>query len=480
MRRGVSGARAGAARGWPPDGLLGVCAGAPRAKGGSAITVREKALAILSRVDRGGAYADILLDRALGGKDFPDPRDRGLLTELVMGTLRRRGTLDLSFSPFLSRPIEKTDAVVRNALRLGAYQLIFTRIPERVALFETVACVKRVRGEKPAGLVNAVLRAVVRAGKSPILPQDGLPRKAAELSVPLHLLTALIRSLGEEEAFAFLASSLEKPPFVVRANRFRSSREALLSRLSAAGMEPRPCRYAEDGIIIGKPGLVHADRGFRSGDYLVMDEGAQLIAPLLSPREGESVLDACAAPGGKATHLAALCMGKAGIVAADASAAREKTLRDTASRLGATGMTTAVHDFSKGPLPGFEEKFDRVLVDAPCTGMGVIRRNPDAKWRFRPDDPERMAGLQRSILRGAFASLAPGGILLYSTCSPLRQENEEVVKAFREETGAAILGREAAGNWPGPPDAWTPEGFVRLVPHRHGTDGFFAALLRKG
>lgn len=396
-----------------------------------------------------------------------------------MGTLRRRGTLDHSLSPHLSRPVEKADPLVRNALRLGAYQLLYTRIPERVALFETVAEVKRLRGEKPAGLVNAVLRGLVRAGKTPVLPEDGLLRKSVELSAPLPLLSALVRSLGEEEAVSFLAASLERPPFAVRANRFRVSREELLSRFSDAGMEPSPCRYAEDGILIGKPGFVHADTGFRSGEYLVMDEGAQLIAPLLSPRERETVLDACAAPGGKTTHLAALCGGKARIVAVDASAAREKALRETVARLGAGGVTTAVHDFSAGPLPGFEGKFDKVLVDAPCTGMGVIRRNPDAKWRFSPDDAGRMAALQRSILRGAFASLAPGGLLVYSTCSPLREENEEVVEAFRRETGAVLLGKEAAGDWTGPSDGWTPEGFLRLAPHRHGTDGFFAAMLRK-
>jgi 16S rRNA (cytosine967-C5)-methyltransferase len=189
--------------------------------------------------------------------------------------------------------MEKADAVVRNALRLGAYQIMYTRIPERVALFETVEAVKNVRGEKPAGLVNAVLRGLLRVGKTP--PDgEGLARR----SVPLPLLEALVRSMGEEEAVAFLSASLEKPPFAVRANPFRVSREALLARLCAAGMDPFPCRYAGDGILLGNPGGVHDDPGFRSGEYLVMDEGAQLIAPLLSPREGESVLDACAAPGG--------------------------------------------------------------------------------------------------------------------------------------------------------------------------------------
>jgi 16S rRNA (cytosine967-C5)-methyltransferase len=431
-------------------------------------------------VDGGRAYADILLDRALSEGDFPDVRDRALLTELVMGTLRRRGTLDFYLSPHLSRPLDKADALVRNALRLGAYQLMYTRVPDRVAIFETVAAVKSVRGEKPAGLVNAVLRAMVRAGKTPLPPGVGGPlRTAAELSVPLPLLHAVLKSLGDNETVPFLETSLEKPPFAVRANTFRTTRDALVARLAESGMEPAPCRYASDGVILGKPGGVHADPGFRSGEYLVMDEGAQLIAPLLSPGDGEEVLDACAAPGGKTTHLAALSLGKARITAVDVSQARVRMLRETVARLGATGIATAVHDFSSGPLPGAPERFDKVLVDAPCTGMGVIRRNPDAKWRFDPGDPARLAALQRAILRNAWPSLKPGGLLVYSTCSPLREEDEEVVEALRRATGALLLGREAAKEWPGPADAWTPEGFLRLAPHRHGTDYFFAVLLRK-
>jgi len=431
-------------------------------------------------VDRGRAYADILLDRALREKEFPDARDRALLTELVMGTLRRRGTLDSFLSPHLSRPMEKADALVRNALRLGAYQLLYLRVPERVAIFETVAAVKSIRGEKPAGLVNAVLRAMVRAGKTPLLlGEEGPLRKSVELSAPLPLLHSLLRSLGEEEAVSFLEASLEKPPFVVRANTFRTSRDALVARLAEAGMDPVPCRYASDGILLGKPAGVHADPGIRSGEYLVMDEGAQLIAPLLSPGEREEVLDACAAPGGKATHLAALSGGRARILAVDVSEGRGKMLRETVTRLGTKGITTAVHDFSAGPLPGAPERFHKILVDAPCTGMGVIRRNPDAKWRFDPADPGRMSSLQRAILRNAWASLKNGGLLVYSTCSPLREENEEVVEAFRRETGAILAGKKTAGKWTGPADAWTPDGFLRIGPHRHGTDYFFAALLRK-
>jgi len=429
-------------------------------------------------VDRGGAYADILLDRAQ--RSLSDPRDRALLTEIVMGTLRRRGILDSALSAHLVRPIEKTDAWARNALRLGAYQIHYTRAPERAAIFETVAAVKKVRGEKIAGLVNAVLREMVRAGTAPFLrTEEKEGRPAVVHSAPAALASALSRSLGEKEAAAFLANSLDKPPFVILANPFRITRDDLVARLASAGMSPSPCRYAPDGIVLAEPSGVHADPGFRSGEYLVMDEGAQLIAPLLSPLGGEKILDVCAAPGGKTTHLAALAGGRAKIVAVDVSEGRLRLLRETIARTGATAVTARRHDFRAGPLPEAAALFDKVLVDAPCTGMGVIRRNPDAKWRFRPDGPHEMAQLQEAILDHAWTSVRPGGLLVYCTCTPFAEENEKVAESFCTRHADARAHREGVGGWPGPSDAWTPEGFLRLLPHRHGTDGFFAALFRK-
>ncbi|MGE5188470.1 MAG: 16S rRNA (cytosine(967)-C(5))-methyltransferase RsmB [Gemmatimonadota bacterium] len=441
--------------------------------------MRAAALGILARVDRGGAYADILLDRALRQGAYRDARDRALLTELVMGTLRRRGTVDRVLSAHLPRPLAGTDPVARNALRLGAYQLLYTRVPQRAALFETVEAVKGARGEKVAGFVNAVLRAVARSRKAPLpaAPEDA-DREEARLSVPAPLFDALVRTLGEPEGLAFLSASLERPPFTVRANPFKVSRAALVARLAAAGFAPSPCRFAPDGVVLGAPGGVHADPGFLSGEYLVMDEGAQLIAPLLSPRPGDSVLDACAAPGGKTTHLAALSEGKARIVAADRSAGRRRVLAATLARAGTPGVETAAHDLAAGPLPGSAGRFDKVLVDAPCTGTGVIRRNPDAKWRFRPEDPARMAALQAAILANAWASVARGGVLAYATCTPLREENEEVAARFLAEARDAAPAPPPP-DWPGPPGARTADGFIRLSPHRDGTDGFFAALFRK-
>jgi 16S rRNA (cytosine967-C5)-methyltransferase len=430
-------------------------------------------------VDRDGAFADIVLDRTLREARFPDPRDRGLLTELVMGTLRRRGAIDYALLPFLSRPLEKTDAYVRNALRVGAYQLFHTRIPERAALNETVAAVKEARGGGAAGFVNAVLRGIVRAGKVPALPPEGDPRRLpAELSAPKALIDAVARSLGEGEAREYLVACLGKPPFAIRANPFRAEADRLLARLEGEGREPARCRHAPDGILLGRPAPVFSDPPFLEGAYLVMDEGAQLIAPLLAPAAGDRILDACAAPGGKTTHLAALSGGKAGIVAADVSVARLRLLRETVSRTGAPGIEPVLHDFSRVPLPDTRGTFDKVLVDAPCTGMGVIRRNPDGKWRFRPEDVEGMARLQAAILRNAWAALRPGGLLAYCTCSPLREEDEEVVRAFLAgHPRASVEGVPAS--WPGPPDSRTGDGFLRLYPHRHGTDAFFAALLRR-
>lgn len=456
----------------------------PNAKGSKPprMTVRSEAIRILARVDGDGGFADILIDHALREGSFPDPRDRGLLTELVMGTLRRRGTLDAVLRPHLSRSLEKTDLSVRNALRLAVYQLLYMRIPERAALFETVEAVKSLRGEQVAGFANGVLRSVLRDGTRVKLPEGPwAARVGAECSAPEALATALMRSMGGPEAALYLAAALEKPPFAVRANPFCVTRDALVGHLTEAGREPKPCRYAPDGIVLGAPSAVHTDTDFRQGRYLVMDEGAQLIAPLLLPAAGEEILDACAAPGGKTTHLAALSGGKARILATDQSEARVAMLRETVERLRAPGIETRVHDWSAGPLPGSEGRFDKALVDAPCTGMGIIRRNPDAKWRFQPEDPVRLAALQRSILDNVWQALKAGGTLLYCTCSPLREEDEEVVSAFAAETGATRIGRGMilARGWPGPQDAVSEEGAVRLLPHRHDTDGFFAALLRK-
>ncbi len=431
-------------------------------------------------MDRDEAFADIVLDRTLRESPFPDPRDAGLLTELVMGTLRRRGTIDFALLPFLSRSLEKTDVYVRNALRVGAYQLFHTRIPERAAVNETVAAVKAARGGGAAGFVNAVLRGIVRAGCVPELPPDGDPRrKPAERSAPGALVGALERTMGEDGAGAFLSSCIEKPPFTVRANRFRGNPGALFERFAAEGREPSGCRFAPDGIVLEKPVPVHSDAVFHGGMYLVMDEGAQLISPLLAPAPGERILDACAAPGGKTSHLASLSGGKAGIVAADVSSARLRMLRETLARTGTPEVGTVLHDFLRSPLPSSSgEAFDKVLVDAPCSGMGVIRRNPDAKWRFREEVLTGTARTQAAILRNAWKAVRGGGLLVYCTCSPLREEDEDVVRRFLADHPEAAV-ETPPGGWPGPADAWTADGFLRLCPHLHGTDAFFAALLRK-
>lgn len=397
-----------------------------------------------------------------------------------MGTLRRRGTLDFALAPHLPRPIERAGPAARNALRLGAYQILFMRVPDRAAVYETVEAARRAGKEKTAGFVNAVLRALQRAGLPPAPRGDPVARLAASCSAPPELVRALVRSLGEGEAEAFLAASCEKPPFTVRANPFRTTLPALFGRLAEAGAGPAPCRFAPGGIVLQFPPPVFADPTFCGGGYLVMDEGAQLIAPLLLAAPGDLILDACAAPGGKTVDLAAHAGGKARIVAADVSPARVRLLRETIARTGAPGVEAVVHDLSRGPLAGARAgvRFDKILLDAPCTGTGVVRRNPDAKWRFRVDRARRMARLQGALLRAAFDLLRPGGLLVYCTCSVLREENEDVVEAFLGDTKEARLDPAPPAAWPGPSDA-AGGGFVRLFPHRHGTDGFFAALVRK-
>lgn len=437
---------------------------------------------ILALVEGEGAFADQLLERTFRTGAFPDPRDRALLTGLVLDTLRRRGEIDGRLSRFLAKvPLAKADGVARNALRLGAHQLLHLRVPPRAAIHETVAAVKGLRGEGLAGFVNAVLRSLDRALSAPGGDAAADLSREERLSASPALLSALDASLGPAGAEAFLLEALSVPPFTVRLNPLVPGADALPGKWREEGREPSPCRYAPGAFSLGRPPVLSADPDFAAGRYHVMDEGAQLVSPLLAPAPGERILDACASPGGKTAHLAALAGGTGHVVAADVSPARKAVLDETVRRLRLPGVETVLHDFSSAPLPGGAGAFDRVLVDAPCTGTGVVRRNPDGKWRFDPADPARLALVQGAILDNAFACLRPGGTLLYCTCSVLAEEDEAVAAAFAARSGALPLDvRAAVPSWPGPADGTTGEGRVRLLPHLHGTDGFFAALYRKG
>jgi 16S rRNA (cytosine967-C5)-methyltransferase len=440
------------------------------------------ALRVLERVQRAGAYADIALHHALGRSGLPAP-DRAFAMDLVHGTLRWRGRIDYLLSRTLDRDLEKLEPLVATALRLGAYQLIFSeRVPATAAVDESVRCIRAAGVERATGLVNAVLRRLASEHEQiplPKLEDEPVDHLTHALSVPRWIAERWVELYWPAEAAALARASNEPPPLTVRINRRRGSASLLLDELRERFPEATPCRVARDGIVLGRRGNPGLDPAFLAGRYTVQDEAAQLVVGLLDPLPGERILDACAAPGGKATAIAER-IGEAGrVFAVDRHARRLGLVLRAARRLTLRGITCVERDATR-PLRDLAagELFDRVLVDAPCSGLGTLRRNPDARWRIGPGDPPRLAEIQEAILRNAAAVVKPGGTLVYSTCTLLPEENEAVVEAFLNS--ADDFAPVAADRVPAEVSSVVgSDGVLRCLPHLHDTDGFFAARLER-
>jgi 16S rRNA (cytosine967-C5)-methyltransferase len=419
------------------------------------------------------------MDRELTKGNLNGP-DRGLFAELVFGVLRRQGTLDYVLTGLLTQPLLRLEPQVLIFLRLGLYQLMYLdRIPESAAVNESVNLAKQSL-PRASGLVNAVLRNYLRNKDTvtfpdPIAaPADSI---AARHSHPAWLVKLWFSQLGETETELLAEAASRQPPLTLRANTLMTTRDELLNMFVTNGITVAPCRFSPHGIQIEGRHHIPGLPGFREGLFAVQDEASQMVAFLLDPQPGERVLDTCAAPGGKATHLAQL-MGSLGeVLAMDNSGSKLPLILETAQRLGITNIRTRAADLlQSAALPA--AAFDRVLLDAPCSGLGVIRRNPEAKWRLTPDDITRLAAVQKTMLKNAVRLLRPGGVLVYSTCSTSQQENEAVVLDFLSRNTDCVL-ENLNGLFPEYREVFTEDGMFRAWPHRHGMDGFFAARLRK-
>jgi 16S rRNA (cytosine967-C5)-methyltransferase len=436
---------------------------------------RAVAARVLERVERDLAFPDVLLERELARLRLP-PRDAALATELVYGVLRWQRYLDWILGPHSRRALESLDAPVRALLRLGAYQLAFLeRVPAFAVVNDAVTLAPRTPGVK--AYVNAVLRAFARRGareREPAPPRDPLEALAVRCSHPTWLAARWVARYGREEAEALMRALNERPPLTLRANTLRVTREALAARLAAEeGLEPRATRYAPEGLVVGPGGAPGGWRAFADGLFAVQDEAAMLVARLLEPRPGTTVADVCAAPGTKTTHLAQLMDDRGRVLAFDREPARLARVGEAAARLGATIVET-LEGTVEARAPGFRALCDGVLVDAPCSNLGVLRRNPDVKWRRRPEDLAACAARQAEILRAAATMVKPGGRLVYATCSLEPEENDDVARAFL--AAHPDFAADPPAEFPIPLDA---DGALRCLPHRHGTDGFTAFRFRR-
>lgn len=433
---------------------------------------RLAAFEILRRVAE-GAYASVLL---AAKEDELKLQDRALCHELVMGVLRRQLWLDRLIEHYANRSVTSLDEPVRILLRLGLYQLRFlSRIPASAAVNESVNLVKFVRLRSAGTLVNAVLR---RATREPEVDptsniHDPLERLSVATSHPQWLIERWTKALGAEEAEAFARANNEPAPVSFRVVRNRVREADVLERLRESGAKLVRSRVAPGAWRISGAGRELVELA-AAGQIYLQDEASQLVAALLDARSGQRVLDLCAAPGSKTTQIADFSLDSVLIVAADLHEHRLRTVICSARLQGMNSIHCVVLD-GLGPLPLSESSFDRVLVDAPCSGTGTLRHNPEIRWRISPADIKDLAERQKQLLFNAANVVKPGGRLVYSTCSVEPEENEDVVQTFLENNESFEPAELAVDS-----RLRTSSGSARTWPHREGSDGFFiCAFARK-
>jgi 16S rRNA (cytosine967-C5)-methyltransferase len=430
-------------------------------------------------VETTGAFANLLLDSRLRSAALP-AADRALATELTYGVLRWRGKLDWTLRQVADRPLEKLEAAVLDLLRLGLYQVCcLERVPAYAAVDETVRLARRVGAGRSAGYVNAVLRAAalrrpVRGDRHPDPDTDPLAYWSTLGSHPTWLAARWLARLGAAEAGKLMAANNQAPPLTVVANPLRGSPLDARSLLASRGIEAQPGRLFPWAFRVRGVGSPTELPGFSEGWWIPMDEGGLLPVAALDARPGQRVLDATAGGGGK-TALIASCVAPGGeVVALDRSPRAIHRLTAAVDRLGLPAVRAMVGDAHAAEACG---RYARVLLDAPCTGLGTVRRRPEIKWRRRPADLAAARRLQQGLLAGSARAVASGGLLVYSTCSLEPEETDDVIHDFLREHAEFRLD-DLRGIVPGAPDLAT-DGVIRAWPHRHETDGFFAARLRR-
>lgn len=442
----------------------------PRSGRSAVPTARAMAIQVLARVAATDAYLNVVLDSTLDEQGPEDPRDAALATELCYGTTRRLLTLDAVLAGFSERRLETLEDKVLAALRIGAYQLFFTRVPRHAAVADTVEAMKSLGMGRATGFVNAILRKVSGLERLPEPAGDEATRLALEHSHPAWLVSRWIAHFGLARAKVMLAADNQPPSVVIRTNTTKLGRDELLAQLLDAGVKASAAPLSPLGIILEGAGRMEELYGYSEGLWQVQDEAAQLVTLFAQVPTGAQVLDTCAAPGGKSCHLAQSSQ----VVAMDLHANKLPKIAAEAARLGLSErITLSTADASK-PLPEALGSFDAVFVDAPCSGLGTLRRHPELRYRRTEADLPSLAALQRAILENAQARVRAGGLLVYAVCTTEPSEGADQIELFLRShpdfTSEPPRGLDQLPTW---------QGHLRTLPGPEGLDGFFAARLRK-
>lgn len=444
------------------------------------LDARAVALEVLLKVERQGAYLNVALGGALETAGRVDPRDAALATELTYGVMRRRASLDAAIQAQADRPLGKLEAAVLELLRIGAYQLLFLdRIPDRAAVAATVELAKSSGHQRAAGFINAVLRSIARERSVPLPPAD--VDLAGHLSIreshPRWLVEGWLEEFGRTRTEALLAAHNVPPVVQIRTRLDRISREALQARFTEAGVRTETGRFAPSALSVVEGGAPESWPGYAEGLWQVQDEAAQAVGLLARPEKALRLLDACAAPGGKSCHLLERMAPNARLLSTDVHRHKLPKIHQEAVRLGLAGALELREADMTRPLPE-GAVFERVMLDVPCTGLGTLRRHPELRWRRKPGETEELLDLQSRLVDSVSKLVAPGGLMVFAVCSTAAEEGRDQVARFLESHPG--FRREPTTDLPGSlTPMLTPEGDLATWTDLHGTDGFFAAALRR-
>lgn len=439
---------------------------------------RELALQILYQVNEEGAYANLALDKALFPCTWLDPRDRGFITEIVYGSVKNRGKLDYVLNQFASTKVNKMDKWTRNLLRLSLYQILFLdKVPDSAAVNEAVKLAKHYGHVDK--FVNAVLRNILRGMDGiqwPDKAKDPVQYLMVQYSFPQWMVERFIRQYGLEDAERLCDWYNQPAAMWIRTNTLKTTRAELKQILEKEGLTVSESRHTPEGLKIENAVNLHKLKSFQQGLFTVQDESSMLVALAAEPAPGQRVLDVCSAPGGKTTHMAQLMKNKGTIYACDIHKHRLDLIAENCKRLGISNVELVQQDGTK-LTKRWQEPFDVVLCDVPCSGLGVLGRRADARWAKESEDIAGLCKIQKKILEEAAQLVVPGGTLIYSTCTIAPEENQEMVESFIREHPEYELDETLTDCWL---DVDKEEnGYVQFLPFIDDMDGFFIARMMR-